>query len=46
VLDAGERDEGRERVGEVLVVPSEAAITIEPGKGPFDDPAARQDDKS
>jgi hypothetical protein len=45
-LDACERDEGREGVGEVLVVFGEAAIAAEPGKGSFDDPAARQDNES
>ena len=42
----GERDEGCEGVGEVLVGLGQTAVSAEPGKGPFDDPPARQDDES
>ena len=45
-LDAGECDEGCEGVGEVLVILGQAPVSPEPGKGSFDDPATRQDDKS
>jgi hypothetical protein len=45
-LDAGDCDESREGISEVHVVLGEAAIAAEPGKGRFDDPAARQDDES
>ena len=45
-LDAGEGDEGGEGVSKVLVVLGQTAVSAEPRKGPFDDPATRQDDKS
>jgi hypothetical protein len=37
-LKAGEGYEGREGIGEILVVLGEAPIAAEPGKGAFDDP--------
>ena len=45
-LEASECDEGRESVSEVLVVLGQTAVSAEPRKGPFDDPATRQHDKS
>ena len=45
-MDASECDEGREGVSEVLVIFGQAAVSAEPRKGPFDNPATRQDDKS
>ena len=45
-LDASECDEGREGISEALVVLGQATVSAEPRKGPFDNPAARQDDES
>ncbi|HET6377838.1 MAG TPA: hypothetical protein VFG05_05960 [Methylocella sp.] len=42
-LDAGERDEGSEGFGEVLVTLGDAAVAAEPGEGSLDGPTARQD---
>ena len=43
--DAGECDESHEGVSEVLVVLGQTSVSAEPRKGPFDNPAARQDDE-
>ena len=45
-LDAGESDESCKGLGEVLVVLGQASVSADPRKGPFDNPATRQDDKS
>jgi hypothetical protein len=45
-LDATQGDESGEDVGEIFVVLGLASVSVEPRKGAFADPEAREDDEA